>query len=336
MATRKRIVNATRSKNRHSRTRARQDTFLLAFAEAANSYPAVLLDLDGRDATSRLIEAIAGKNLPEPSWSVYRETSGGTHAAWCLESPVHRGEHARLHPLTYLARCSEWMLHVSGADPSYSGVLSHNPYAPGPGLSTTWGRCEPYSLAELAESIPRGWRRPRVAWSAIGRNADLFRACMKWAGSPANLGRSVLHEAIRLNATTDHPAGPLDWCEVKATAKSIERYRCQWEAAGRFYSEAERSEHGRRRGLASGKARRQRTATRDTAIVDAVLGGESMRSVAKRLGIKSKETVRHIVERDAPMPWLCLQRERAAARAPWVAAGVSRRTWYRRGGTSGQ
>ena len=55
-----------------------------------NSYPAILLDCDGRDGTAALVEALAAHMLPAPSWTVYRASSGGTHAAWCLAVPVHR------------------------------------------------------------------------------------------------------------------------------------------------------------------------------------------------------------------------------------------------------
>lgn len=33
-------------------------------------------------------------------------------------------------------------------------------------FKTYWVRREPYELAELAEVIPEGWRRPRVAQTA--------------------------------------------------------------------------------------------------------------------------------------------------------------------------
>ena len=79
----------------------------------------------------------------------------------------------------------------------------------------------------------------------------------------------------------------------------------------------------RRRGVKSGKVKRQRTADRDAGIVEAVtVDGRSMRSVARNHGL-TFSTVRHIVTRDAPLfvP--------ASMGRPWEVEGVSRRTWYR-------
>ena len=110
-----------------------------------------------------------------------RDEHDGT--AWCLDPPVHRGDQARAHPLRLLARVSEWMAYACGADPTYTAVLTHNPYKPAQdsSLNTKWGRRDPYTLHELAEPIPRYWHKPD-------------------AGSPSNLGAPVLDVARGLNA----------------------------------------------------------------------------------------------------------------------------------------
>ena len=94
-----------------------------------------------------------------------------------------------------------------------------------------------YSLSELAEPIPRGWRLPVKPTTEAGRNCALFVALMKWAGSPANIGREVLAVARATNDGLDVPLGD---SEVAGLAKSVERYRRSWIAKGRFYTEAER------------------------------------------------------------------------------------------------
>ena len=41
---------------------------------------------------------------------------------------------------------------------------------------------DPYTLQELREYIPRGWRRPALARTDVGRNCDVFRSLMRFAG----------------------------------------------------------------------------------------------------------------------------------------------------------
>ena len=93
-----------------------------------------------------------------------------------------------------------------------------------------------------------------------GRNCALFVALMKWAGSPANIGREVLAVARATNDGLDVPLGD---SEVAGLAKSVERYRRSWIAKGRFYTEAEREAWGCALGLRSGLVRRKGTAGRD-------------------------------------------------------------------------
>ena len=110
-----------------------------------------------------------------------------------------------------------------------------------PGFKTTWSRREPYMLDELAAVIPlpagECRRLPARSAQKAGRNCYLFRACMGWAGSAANLDFAALPTAIAANAKhfTDHPAGPLSYGDIQALAKSVERYRRQWSAQGKFY-----------------------------------------------------------------------------------------------------
>ena len=243
---------------------------------AANSYPSLIFDLDGRAATMRLAYLIENALLPRFNWAVTRPRSGGTHVVWNLARPVHRGATARKHPLSKLARIADYYAVELGADVGYAGVLAHNPMAKAQGreLVTTWGsRRDPYSLGELASVIPKGWRRPPTPRTAIGRNCGLFASCMEWAGSPANVGCDVLTIALTLNLQFEPPL-PVD--EVEGIAKSVERYRARWT----FYTPEQRTLWGRERGIRSGKVRRKGTP----------------------------------LEND---------------RQPWVAAGVSRMTWYR-------
>ena len=264
-----------------------------------NSWPVMVFDLDGADAFDR-VRAFTARGGPHPNWVTLRESSGGVHVVYTLRAPVHRGARGRERPLVFLARVSEWYAAELGADAGYGGVLAHNPVPPRwAGLHTTWGREEPYELRELAEPIPKGWRRPHLPRTAIGRNVALFERGMRWAGSEANLGHPVL-PALRVanrEYFREHPAGPLPDGEVLSTAKSIERYRAEWVANGRFYTPEEREAWGRERGKASGRARRERTAERDAAIVAASAQGVSIGDLAALHGL-AKSTVHHVLTRE--------------------------------------
>ena len=93
----------------------------------ANSWAALVLDMDGGDAELRLVDSIMSGKLPPPSWYVVRETSGGTHAVWTLKDPVHKGAEARDKPLLLFGRISEYFAQVTRADRGYNNQMTHNP-----------------------------------------------------------------------------------------------------------------------------------------------------------------------------------------------------------------
>ena len=262
---------------------------------AGNSWPSIVLDLDGSNALYRLVHAVEHGEILTPNWTVTRKGSGGTHAVWNLVRPVHRGEAARKGPLKSLARVSEFYADALRADSGYCGVLSHNPMskAHGPGFVTNWLHRDAYSLPQLGEVIPMGWRRPVVSRTGVGRNCDLFQSLMRWAGRPENTTNDCLAAAHVINQSFDIP---LPHGEVAATARSVHHYRARWIAKGQYFTQEQRTLWGRARGVKSGASRRKRTSDRDPAIVQAVETGESMRSVARRFGL-SRMQVWRIVNR---------------------------------------
>ena len=269
---------------------------------AANSWPALTLDCD---VPSAVVDALYwnhhggdGPALPAPTVVVERRANSHCHASWFLKRPVHRGESARAAPLRKLARIGEYYREVLKADRGYAGVLTHNPLEEthGPGtFQTHWGRTCGYSLDELAEPIPKGWRLPASPSTEPGRNCALFRSLLKWAGSPANLGCEVVAMA---RATNDGLDAPLGDSEVAGLAKSVERYRDGWIAKGRFYTEAEREAWGRSLGLQGGKVRRAAVASRDKFILKGRSEGMSVRELARAFKV-SPGSVQHVIRRDA-------------------------------------
>ena len=270
---------------------------------AGNSWPLMGFDCD---VPEKVLDALYvnhlgrprpdAPRLPQPNMIVQRRSNSHSHVSYFLAKPVHRGPTAREAPLRLLARISEFYRQALGADPGYNGVLTHNPmrsaHRHGEFL-THWGCNRPYSLGELAEPIPKGWRLPVKPTTEAGRNDALLRVMMKWAGSPANIDYEVLAVA---RATNDGLDVPLPDSEVAGLAKSVERYRRSWIAKGRFYTEAEREAWGRSMGLQSAMVRRAAKAGRDARIVAGREAGLSYRKLARLFGLDSA-TVWRIVNR---------------------------------------
>ncbi len=271
-----------------------------------NSWPVGIFDLDGGDALDRyIVEVHFKRTLPPANWIVVREASGHAQVFYTLLRPVLYGARARLKPQRAFARFMEYGASVLEADPGYNGVLAHNPCGVDPDLfEVRWGRELPYLLDDLtaypAAARFRRPRAPRELRTEPGRNCALFEALMRWAGAARNLGQPVEPVALAWNQTmfAGTLRGPLPGSEVRGVAKSVERYRREWIEQGRFYTPAEQQEWGRRRGRASGAARRKRNAKRDRAIVSAFQAGASLHALAREFGMDRK-AVRHVLRRDA-------------------------------------
>ena len=226
----------------------------------ANSWPCLILDCD---APAAAVEALytnhwtpgEGVALPRPNWTAQRRSNGHLHVVYCLGRSVHRGERARAAPLRRYARVSEFYRQAIRADAGYNGVLTHNPMSGGPRsggegeLITTWGRCDPYSLDELAEVIPRGWRLPSVPTTEAGRNCSLFMALMRWSGMPRNWGVDVHDQALAMNARFEPP---MEYAEVLGIARSVNKIQARNLASGQtqqtfLFQRRERGRKGGRR-----------------------------------------------------------------------------------------
>ena len=187
------------------------------YANAGSSYGALALDCDDADAYAR---GFLRSEIPPPNWRVFRPDTGHSHAVWTLAAPVHKYPKARRGPLDYFAAIAEFYALTLGADAGYNSVLVHNPVSTP--YETRWGPELPYPLEQLARVIPFGWRAPDVRQTGVGRNCDLFQAGMVWAGREANARLDVLAALLIVNQRFAHP---LPLSEVRATARSIEKYR---------------------------------------------------------------------------------------------------------------
>ena len=223
---------------------------LVEWSRTGNTYAALGFDCDSRDAVERAAAyCMGGGDLPTPNICATRTASGHTQVFYLLNRPVHRGEHARAQPLAYLGRIAEYYRATLGADSGYTGVLSSNPVHGA--YETSYPRTEPYALAPLASVIPKGWRVPRPATTAEGRNVELFRALCK-------RGLRDTDRQIEAWAHTYNEGfvRPLDAAEVRGIIRSVGRYRARWRDGGHtqtwLWKQAARAREG---GTASGVAR---------------------------------------------------------------------------------
>ena len=190
---------------------------------AGSNFAALVFDCDHPKALGNLAD------LPLYSWLVRNNMSGHAHVTWTLALPVHRYPSASRWPLDYLKSISEFLHTELDADPGYSHTLAANPAAPPEGRSTFWGSNRPYTLHDLAAVIPFNWEPPRASQTGIGRNVDLFRDLMAWAGRRVNARLSVLAAAQVRNQEF---AYPLSVAEVAGIARHVERYRARWAVRG--------------------------------------------------------------------------------------------------------
>ena len=178
--------------------------------------------------------------------------------------------------------------------------------------STVWLRRDPYTLTELRKHIPRGWRRPAKACTDIGRNCQIFRSLLRYAGVEAHSDEDVAVHADRLYQDLDiYNPHTFGGSELSGVLRSVMRYRKEWRANGWHQPSwtARQAERGRRnsshqqaqKGVRSGEARRERTEKRNQRILEALDAGLSTRAVAAMEGISQPRIVQ-IRQRVAAQP----------------------------------
>ena len=269
-----------------------------------NAHSAVMLDIDHPHA----VEHVAGLALdglsPFPNLSVERIDSGHAHAVFTLAHPVHLNEHSRANPIRVLARASEYLAQVTGADRGYAAVTMHNPLLERPGFRTHWHHAHAYTLRELRDYIPKGWRMPRQdaeVRTAEGRNCTIWRDACSWAALRDHDGIEVLTGFLtaRNAAFWDHPLGPLGWAELAGIGRSVEKWRDKIRADGWH-----RPDWIARRvwgGVRSGESRRAAVHDRDRQIVALWAAGYPVREIAAVLGC-DRGSVWHTIQRDHDGP----------------------------------
>lgn len=257
----------------------------------ANSVAVLTLDVDDQERILDLLSPFAASRpLPEPNWTVLNPRNGHGHPSWCLSVPVHLNRESSMKPQRKIARISEWYREAAGADAGYAGVLSKNPYM-GRGGRTYWGRRRPYTLGELGELLPKGYRLAPRPVTAIGRNVSLFQTLMKFAGRPTHREVPLMPAAESINAEFHEP---LPGGEVRSSVKSVSGYRDVWIAEGRYYQHDSATQRARQAKGAA--ARRERNRDRDGRIVRLRDEGLTLRSIAAEVGL-GKDAVADVLRK---------------------------------------
>ena len=237
---------------------------LVEWTRTGNSYAALGFDCDSRDAVERAAASCMGAgDLPTPNVYATRTATGRAQIFYLLDRPVHRGDQARATPLHYLARVSEYYRASLGADSGFRSVLCSNPVHDD--YAASYPRIEPYTLADLARVIPKGWHRPVVPTTAEGRNWALVRALLRFAGSARHSEADIRREADRLYGELDiYRPHYFSRTELYGVVQSVLRQRQRWaKRPGGWHSPAwlrQQSFLGMRGGVASGVTRRAGTA----------------------------------------------------------------------------
>ena len=171
-----------------------------------------------------------------PSWIVRNELTGRFHAVYILKLPVHRNPSSSSSPQHFLDYIRRGIALTWHADLNYNGILTLNPVKPPTGYTTIWCRREPFTLRELARSLPRELPASSSTLAEDSRNCRTWEAARREAFRPANARRIIAGASSRdivdrLNLTVSYDLGktPMGENELAGISRSIDKcVRREW------------------------------------------------------------------------------------------------------------
>ena len=266
---------------------------LVEWTRTGGSYTALAFDIDTRLSLEHLAAASMGSNtIPTPNLTVFRKKSGHAQAIYTLRRPVLRGPKARPWPLAALGRASEWLLSALAADKGFAGVLVSNPTHSD--YDVRWLRTRGYSLDEFLAFIPHGWRRPTIPKTDVGRNDELFRGLLRYAGHAKHSDADVAQHAQQLYRQIDvERPHAFTVAELGEVVASVLRRRAEWRdrdggwhdpdwiARQRLRGARNSSDQQAAKGRRSGEVRRERTQDRDRRILNLLDAGWGVRQIGR-------------------------------------------------------
>ena len=245
------------------------------------------------------LEHVGDNQLPAPNIVATNPANGNSHLFYRLADPVCTSELAHRKPMQLLAKIDFVMTEQLDADAGYQGFISKNV------LHKHWQVQEvnqhPWNLADFLEWIDLPKRLPkRAKTQGLGRNCTMFEEARWWAYSQV-LGYRLagdsggFYEAVLRYCETINEGfpSPLNFSEVKATAKSIARWTLKHyrgsamsdEAWAKHVADTHTPELQAKRGKASGEARRAMTAGKQAKAIQMDSQGLKQAEIAKALGV---------------------------------------------------
>jgi hypothetical protein len=234
--------------------------------------------------------------VAEPNYTIINKDNGHAHLVYCLEVPVYLHGNVSRKALKFVAAVEAAYSKRLDADEGYIGLIAKNPLHPD--WKVLRGPDWAYELGELAAWIPKpelakAKRSRRSAIQGLGRNCTLFESLRFWAYR--NINRTA-------------------WVSPRAWERAVEDEALKINAS--FEPELAWPEvYATVNSVAtwvwdvlrgSQKDYIARTHTSEVQAVRGKRGGEAS-GKARRRGTP--------LEHD---------------REPWIAEGISRRTWFRR------
>lgn len=173
--------------------------------------------------------AWADANLAPPNWAATNPRNGHAHVCYEIDIPILVDPFVDRAPVRFAAAIESAYRESMRADAGYSGNLCKNPLN-GHWITSVF-RQEGYSLGEMSEYIPdlnsfSKKRKGVVPEYGLERNVTHFNRLRMWAYKAINEYRSgafeVWHRCVEEKAGEYNDfANPMDWNEIKHTAKSV-------------------------------------------------------------------------------------------------------------------
>ena len=173
-------------------------------------------------------------HLPIPSFITKSPDSGRCHYGYMLNAPISSTEKSRQKPVKFARALYYNMATRLGADLGYAGLITKNPL--NDHWSPFWSGADLYDLDYLADFVdlekPQIQEKKSEAYG-LGRNVNLFEDLRQYAyrtvlnfkkiSTFEKFENELLLKAQSLN-TFCNPLNPLQYKELKATARSIARW----------------------------------------------------------------------------------------------------------------
>jgi hypothetical protein len=278
-----------------------------------------IFDLDRSDAAFAFDDA----NVAVPNVIIENPKNGHAHYGYALENGVAWSDAGRQKPQGFLKAVRRGMTKRLGGDPNFGHYLAKNPLHTD--WRTTWLSTKPYTLNDLSIWLePEDMQRVHKSrasendFAQEGRNCSLTSDLAKFAlrnawryrdaGASGEFQKEMRCHAFALNSAFPEP---LAANEVLTIIRSVSKWAWSVSTAEKF-SEIQ-------------KWRAETRKRRNLEIIGALPDAASLSpsALAEILSRSERTAYRYLTEiRERP------KSERQAK--PWLALGISRRTYYSR------